>query len=335
MDNDLKYLLNLIKENTGIRVNVHLPAGNELKPEDMGIKTDGEKTFFGFVFKSSEYVGELEGNDDAARAYAYLIKEFINGKNVADLDLGMNEYLKKIVLGECDTAQTENFKMKFNVKDVACYVLAIVCPKGNGEEVMNLLESFSGNTLDTPLAVDETNFAFVKFTERTDSEYQPASEFAEYLVQSIFEELGLRVSVGVGSEVKKIGELNKSYSQALAALKMSTIFNAKGVVHTYREFVLINMLEQLPKNKLEEYLELLMGNGGEGVFDDPEMVNTAEEFFQNSLNVSETSRELFMHRNTLMYRLDKIERASGLDIKNFSDAVTFSLIIMIKKLLEK
>ena len=77
---------------------------------------------------------------------------------------------------------------------------------------------------------------------------------------------------------------------------------------------------------------MLMDTNAREIFDDEEMVNTAEEFLENSLNVSETSRKLYLHRNTLTYRLDKIEKATGLNIRKFSDAVTFRLITILSKL---
>ena len=81
-----------------------------------------------------------------------------------------------------------------------------------------------------------------------------------------------------------------------------------------------------------KYLEILMDKSARAIFDDQEMISTAEEFLENSLNVSETSRKLFLHRNTLMYRLDKIEKLTGLNLRNFSDAVTFRLITMLIRL---
>jgi carbohydrate diacid regulator len=92
------------------------------------------------------------------------------------------------------------------------------------------------------------------------------------------------------------------------------------------------MLEDMPKYKLAEYLETLMDVNAKEIFDDQEMTNTAEEFLENSLNVSETSRNLYLHRNTLAYRLDKIEKQTGLNIRKFSDAVIFRLITILSKL---
>ena len=89
----------------------------------------------------------------------------------------------------------------------------------------------------------------------------------------------------------------------------------------------------MPKNKLNSYLNLLLdGKSGE-VLSDEEILSTAQTFLDNNLNVSETSRKMFLHRNTLNYRLEKIEKTTGLDIRNFSDAMTFRLITILSKLI--
>ena len=95
------------------------------------------------------------------------------------------------------------------------------------------------------------------------------------------------------------------------------------------------MLEDASVNKLEEYLSELMSENAREIFEDEEMLSTAEEFLQSNLNVSETSRNLYMHRNTLLYRLDKIEKATGLNIRLFSDAVSFRVLTVLYKLLKR
>ena len=140
------------------------------------------------------------------------------------------------------------------------------------------------------------------------------------------------MSAAVGGTVKSASDLNTSFNQAATVKRMSKNLGAKGGVHSFKEYVLIKMLEDLPKYKLNEYLELLMDERAREIFDDDEMTSTAEEFLENNLNVSETSRKIYLHRNTLMYRLDKIEKATGLNIRKFSDAVTFRLITILSKL---
>ena len=116
---------------------------------------------------------------------------------------------------------------------------------------------------------------------------------------------------------------------------MSALFRDTGEVHSYREYLLVKMLEDVPKSRLEEYVAQFRIGGMDEVFGDEEMSQTAEAFLESSLNVSETSRNLFMHRNTLMYRLDKIERVTGLNIRKFSDAVTFRILSVLHSLLRQ
>ena len=154
-------------------------------------------------------------------------------------------------------------------------------------------------------------------------------------MQSLKEELGVDVVVGVGSTVKKLRDASLSYAQASSALRYAYVFEDKGSVHTYREYMLVKMLEDASESKLVQYLSELTDEGSKEILEDEEMVTTAEEFLRCSLNVSETSRNLYMHRNTLLYRLDKIEKATGLNIRLFPDAVSFRVLTILYKLLGK
>lgn len=336
MDNELKHIIKAVNEKTGITFSA-APFGSEGLPS--GIKSgkimqnvNTGKTYFSFSFRGENYVAAVTGADKVTANYAYLLRDLLENSGSADVSLDMNEYLKKILLGDCSKLQIQKYRIKFNVPDIACYSLVLSYPKEYRAEVLNVLESYSPSALDTPIDTEDGNFVFVKFLDANEGEYHSPGEFAEFLTQSMFEELGVSVTVGVGTVAQRLDDLHVSYQHALTALNMSKVFNSKGAVHSYKEYVLVKMLEDIPRAKLAEYLAVLTGEEGKEIFDDPDMVNTAEEFLENSLNVSETSRELFMHRNTLMYRLDKIEKATGLNIKNFSDAVTFRLITILSKL---
>ena len=196
---------------------------------------------------------------------------------------------------------------------------------------MSFLTQYAGEEADTAVAVTGKDCAFIKFMDE-DTEYQSSADFANFLARSLLEEVGVKVRIGVGGTVRHFEEIASSYRQANTALRMSGIFNSGGEVHTYREFVLVKMLEDLPEAKLGEYLSILLDGEAKELLKDEDMVNTAEEFLENNLNVSETARNLYMHRNTLMYRLDKIERVMGLNLRNFSDAVTFRVITILYKL---
>ena len=138
----------------------------------------------------------------------------------------------------------------------------------------------------------------------------------------------------MGGTVKSLTDIAISYAQAYTTQRLALQNNYKRGVHPFKQYVLYKILEDLPRYKLNEYMELLDDSRAEDIFNDEEMKETAEEFLENSLNQSETARKLFLHRNTLNYRLDKIEKATGLNIRKFSDAVTFRLITLIRELVK-
>ena len=109
----------------------------------------------------------------------------------------------------------------------------------------------------------------------------------------------------------------------------------KGNVFAYRDFVLIKILEDIPKVKLGDYFSLIAKADSAEIFSDKEMIETAEAFLENNLNSSETSRKMYLHRNTLLYRLEKIEKQTGLDIRKFSDAITFKTALYLYRLIRE
>jgi carbohydrate diacid regulator len=203
------------------------------------------------------------------------------------------------------------------------------------KETLALLEQYGGNSSDTAVQMGEEYCALVKMGDPTENDYRSSVDYADFLVQSLEEELGIKAQAGVGTTVRDLKDLADSYAKAENALRYADVFEMRGRVHSYREFILIKMLEDIPENRLEEYFNDLTDENFREIFEDEEMLSTAEEFLRSSLNVSETSRILYMHRNTLLYRLDKIEKATGLNIRCFSDAVSFRVLTVIHKLLGK
>jgi len=245
--------------------------------------------------------------------------------------------LKKILQGECSSLGIYKYATKFSIRDYACFALVIRVPKML-EESMAIIGQYNGNSLDTVVKMSEDTCVLVKYVDENNAEYQSSVDYAEFLAQSLEEELGVEVSVGVGTTVHDIKDIAQSYARAENAIRYADEFETsgrKGKVHSYREFVLVKMLEEVSHSKLTQYLYDITDESFREIFDNEEMLETAEEFLHCSLNVSETSRNLYMHRNTLLYRLDKIEKATGLNIRLFSDAVCFRVLTSIYKLLGK
>lgn len=299
-----------------------------------GITDDGNYTFFRFLHRNVGYVGAIEGTDKTAYAYAAMLPAYIESFAEKESELSKTEYLKRILLGECSLNGVYKYMTKFSVKSAACFALAIRV-RGRMDEVIALIEQYGGNSLDTVVKMDEKYCVLVKYLSAEENDYRSTVDYAEFLVQSLQEELGVEASVGVGRTVRELKDVAFSYEQASTALRYAEAFAEKGKVHSYREFMLVKILEGISESKLSEYLAELTDESAEEIFEDEEMLATAEEFLGSSLNVSETSRNLYMHRNTLLYRLDKIEKATGLNIRLFSDAVSFRVLTILHKLLGK
>lgn len=299
-----------------------------------GVTDDGTYTFFRFLYKNVGYVGAIEGVGQTQKNYATFLPAYIEGFAEKESDLSKSEHLRRILLGESSSASIHRYCTKYSVKSAACFALAIYTEKMLAE-TLALIEQYSGNSLDAVVKMDEKSCVLVKFLSDEEKESVQASDYAEFLSQSIQEELGVVVTVGVGGRVKELKDVALSYAQAASALRYAEVFESKGNIHSYREFMLVKMLEEIPESKLAEFLYQLCDENASEIFEDEDMLGTAEEFLQSSLNVSETSRNLYMHRNTLLYRLDKIEKATGLNIRQFSDAVSFRVLTILYKLLGK
>ncbi len=299
-----------------------------------GVTDDGTYTYFRFLYRGVGYVGALKGATEEQYNYARLLPSYIESFTEKETELSKTEHLKRILLGECSSMSVYKYTAKYSVKGAACFALVLRVPRLM-KEVLSVLEQYGGNSLDTVVRISEDTCVLVRFAEEAQGEYRSSVDYAEFLAQSLKEELGLDVLVGVGATVRELKDVSTSYAQADNALRYADVFSIQGSVHSYREFILLKMLENIPENKLAEYFAEITDEACKEVFEDEEMLSTAEAFLQSSLNVSETSRSLYMHRNTLLYRLDKIEKATGLNIRQFGDAVSFRVLTVLHKLLKK
>ncbi len=345
MDADIKVFIASIKEKTGISFSVYrhngdFVGGNGLIYKNIpkslhGIMVDSEndRTLFPISYKSKNFIGCLDGATKEQKNYAYLIGELAENSFFKESGLSKADFFKAILFGEANHSQISRYMKKYGIKDVPAFVLLVSVESEYIDEIRDVLSTCAEEN-DFVVKIDDEQLAFVKFLMDENGDYQSPNEFAEFLKQSTYEEIGAQVRISIGSMVRAISDLSTSFSQAISAHRMYSVLNPKGDIHSYKDYVLIKMLEDLPKYKLNENLELLMDAGAKEIFNDEEMLNTAEEFLESSLNTSETSRKLYLHRNTLIYRLDKIEKATGLNIRKFSDAITFRLITILSRLVK-
>ena len=138
--------------------------------------------------------------------------------------------------------------------------------------------------------------------------------------------------VGIGTVVDSIKDLARSFKEAQVALEVGKVFDTETTIVSYNNLGIARLIYQLPTTLCDMFLKEVFKRGSIDSLDH-ETLFTIQRFFENNLNVSETSRKLFVHRNTLVYRLEKIKKITGLDLREFEDAIVFKVALMVKKYL--
>ncbi len=155
-------------------------------------------------------------------------------------------------------------------------------------------------------------------------------QFAEAVQETLMEEAVQHVLVGIGEEKHSLAHLGESYAEARRAMEVGHVFNPAQSIHVFRRLMLERFLMNVSREEGLHYHNLLFNRKNAKLFNE-EMLQTIDMFFRKDLNLSDTARQLFIHRNTLVYRLDKVQRQTGLDLRHFDDAVTFKILHVLKK----
>jgi carbohydrate diacid regulator len=192
--------------------------------------------------------------------------------------------------------------------------------------------AFADNEGDYVLNINETDVVFIKLVDENATE-EAMCEYAAKIEKEIARVCGRSVMIGIGSVSNYLREIATSYKEAQVAIQVGKIFYSdKKIIH-YQNLGIGRLIYQLPTTLCEMFLaEVFKKNNIDSL--DQETLFTIQRFFENNLNVSETSRKLFVHRNTLVYRLEKIKKLTGLDLREFDGAIVFKVALMVKKYLD-
>ena len=198
----------------------------------------------------------------------------------------------------------------------------------DGNELEKIRGLFGGKSKDFGTAVDEKNIIVVK--ELSDNEsYDDLKKTAEVIL-NLFRSDSSGVHISYGTVVNELKEVSKSYKEARMALDVGKIFFEEQNIIAYSQLGIGRLIYQLPIPLCKMFIKEIFDGRSPDDFDE-EILTTINKFFENSLNVSETSRQLYIHRNTLVYRLDKLQKSTGLDLRVFEDAITFKIALMVVK----
>ena len=199
----------------------------------------------------------------------------------------------------------------------------------DGNELEKIRSVFGGKSKDFVTAVDEKNIIVVKEVAENES-YNDLGKTADVIVNLFRTDADTDVHVAYGTIVNEIKEVSRSYKEARMALDVGKIFFEDKDVIAYSTLGIGRLIYQLPIPLCKMFIKEIFDGKSPDDFDE-ETLTTINKFFENSLNVSETSRQLYIHRNTLVYRLDKLQKFTGLDLRVFEDAITFKIALMVVK----
>lgn len=297
-------------------------------------------TYNGFTYKpivntgKIEYIIFVKGDDSLARNYSDILQvSFSSVKSLYDdkhdkLNFIKNFLLDNILPGDI-LAKAAELHITIDAKRV---VFLIQTERISDFSVLELIEGmFPNKQTDLIVSIDENNVALVKEFE----DEPPLSELqsiARSICDNINTEVMAKAIVGIGTVVGNVKEIARSYKEARVALEVGKVFDDEKYILSYEDLGIGRLIYQLPTTLCELFLTEVFKKGSIDDLDQ-EIIFTIQKFFENNLNVSETSRQLYVHRNTLVYRLDKIQKITGLDLRVFDQAIIFKVAMMVNKYL--
>lgn len=243
-----------------------------------------------------------------------------------------DNFIKSLLLDNLLLVDIYNRAKKLHIDTEARRVVYIIETRNEKdtqslETLRSLFSTNSNKSKDFITAVDEKNIILVK-NLKDDDAYEEVKKTAKVILDMLNTEAMAYVRVAYGTMIDEIKDVSKSYKEAKMALEVGKIFYSEDNIVGYNNLGIGRLIYQLPIPLCKMFIREIFEGRSPDEFDDETLV-TINKFFENNLNVSETSRQLYIHRNTLVYRLDKLQKSTGLDLRVFDDAITFKIALMV------
>ena len=297
---------------------------------------DGGYTFKPVVSsQGADYTVFVEGDDIISNKYAFVLAvSFANIKEYYDKKYDRSNFIKDIIL---DNILPGDIYIKarelYFDSDVSRTVIIIRNLDAGDVSVYEILQNlFPEKTKDFVINISETDIALVKET-KTETTRKDIENLASSIADTLSGEFYVHSVIGIGTTVNNLKNLAKSFKEAQTALEVGKVFDTEKTIISYDNLGIARLIYQLPTTLCDTFLKEVFKHGSIDNLDQ-ETLFTIQRFFENNLNVSETSRKLFVHRNTLVYRLEKIKKITGLDLREFDHAIIFKIALMVNKYLK-
>jgi len=306
---------------------VNSPAENQL--------IQGYQYFKVFDNSLAEYVVVLPGEDEDVYRVGKIVTFHIHCLMMAYKErFDRDNFIKNLLLDNLLLvdiySRAKKLRIDNDVRRVVYLITTTVDPDLSALEIVRGI--FPDRPKDFVTAVDENSIILVKELNSRDSTSE-IEQVANTIVDTLSSEAMSRVYVAIGAVVRDLKDVSNSFKEARLAQEVGKIFESDKQIVNYERLGIGRLIYQLPLPLCRIFInEMLQGFSIDDI--DEEMSTTVMKFFENDLNVSETSRELYIHRNTLVYRLDKLQKMTKLDLRKFGDAITLKITLMVNKYLQ-
>lgn len=296
----------------------------------------------GWLYKRIFVKGKLEcliylGKDspDNRKFIAVLAVSVSSIRSCFDDKYDKTGFIKNVILDNVMPGDVTIKARELHIQN-GVYRVAIVVKVEKSKDVHSneiIANLFPNKNRDFIVVLDDESTAIIKEVKAKD-DAREIDRTARIIYDTLTSEYTSSVHIGIGSITDNIKEIARSFKEAQTALHVGSIFENEKQIFHYENLGLGRLIYQLPATLCKLFLKEIFKEGTYEMLDS-EMILTILKFFENNLNVSETSRQLYVHRNTLVYRLEKVKRITGLDLTKFDDAIVFKISMLVKKYLDK
>ncbi len=279
-----------------------------------------------------EYVIQVKGEDEEGYKIGKIAAFQIQSLLVAYKErYDKDNFIKNLLLDNLLLVDIYSRAKKLHIENNIRRIVYLI--ETNIDKEMNVVEImrsiFPAKTKDFVTAVDEKSIILVKELREKEN-MDDIEKIAKTIADMLNIEMNSKVFISIGTVVSDLKDVSRSYKEAKMALEVGKIFETEKHIVNYERLGIGRLIYQLPLPLCRMFIKEVLHGLTIDDFDD-ETLATVNKFFENNLNVSETSRQLYIHRNTLVYRLDKLQKMTGLDLRNFDDAIIFKITLMVSK----
>ncbi len=279
-----------------------------------------------------EYVVQVKGEDEEGYRIGKIAAFQIQSLLVAYKErYDKDNFIKNLLLDNLLLVDIYSRAKKLHIENNIRRIVYLI--ETNIDKDLNVVEIvrsiFPAKTKDFVTAVDEHSIILVKELHDKEGD-EEIDKIAKMIADTLNQESSNSVYIASGTVVTDLKDVSRSYKEAKMALEVGKIFDSEKYIVNYERLGIGRLIYQLPLPLCRMFIKEVLHGLTMDDFDN-ETLTTVNKFFENNLNVSETSRQLYIHRNTLVYRLDKLQKMTGLDLRNFDDAIIFKITLMVSK----